>query len=183
MAGVSKAVSEEVFIQAQNALKELGKAGEISRKLQAIIAAKTIGVSLAAQVFCTSRPSLMAWIKNFSDQATDGLKIKSGRGRKPSVDAKIQEKLRQFMQKNPNATMEEVRKFIKEKHSISISPSSANRLMKRLNLSYITPRPKHYKAVASDQEAFKKNSRKKSKMVHKKGSFSSTKHDLEPTQS
>ena len=40
MVGVSKAVSDELFEQAQVALKELGKVGKISRKLQAIIAAK-----------------------------------------------------------------------------------------------------------------------------------------------
>lgn len=171
MAGVSKAVSNDVFIQAQNALKELGKAGEISRKLQAIIAAKNVGVSLAAQVFCTSRPSLMAWINNFSHDAAQGLKIKPGRGRKPFVDAEIREKLRQFMQKNPNTTMEGVKKYIKEKHSISISVSSANRLMKQLHLSYITPRPKHYKAVASDQEAFKKKLREKVKNSPQKRVF------------
>lgn len=183
MAGVSKAVSNDVFIQAQCALKELGKAGEISRKLQAIIAAKNVGVSLAAQVFCTSRPSLMAWIKNFSDHAVEGLKIKSGRGRKSCVDDKIKENLRQFMQKNPNTTMQGVIKYIEEKHNVSISASSANRLMKQLNLSYITPRPKHYKAVPSDQDAFKKNSWRKSKVRHKKGPSSSTKHDSERTQS
>lgn len=183
MAGVSKAVSDDVFIQAQRALKELGKTGEVSRKLQAIIAARTVGVSLAAKVFCTSRPSLMAWINNFSHDATQGLKIKPGRGRKPFVDDKIREKLRQFMEKNPNTTMEGVRKYIKEKHNISISISSANRLMKQLHLSYITPRPKHYKAETRDQEAFKKNSKKKSK-IHRKSAFSSsTNRGLEPTQS
>ena len=41
--GVSKAVSDELFEQAQVALKELGKVGKISRKLQAIIAAKKFG--------------------------------------------------------------------------------------------------------------------------------------------
>ena len=42
MVGVSKAVSDELFEQAQVALKELGKVGKISRKLQAIIAAKKL---------------------------------------------------------------------------------------------------------------------------------------------
>ena len=40
MSSVSKAISYELFLQAQTVLKDLGKTGKISRKLQAIIAAQ-----------------------------------------------------------------------------------------------------------------------------------------------
>lgn len=166
MAGVSKAVSDTLFLQAQTALKGLGKTGEISRKLQAIIAAKKFGVSLAAKVFDTSRPSLMAWIKSFEHNASDGLKLKSGRGRKSVIDSETKEIVRQYMRKNPNATNEAVRQYIKEKRKIAAHISTVNRLMKQLGLSYITPRPKHYKADRGAQEEFKKNSGKKSKDRH-----------------
>ena len=157
MAGVSKAISDELFFEAQNSLKELGKAGEISRKLQAIIAAKKFGVTLAAKVFGTSRPSIMSWIKNFKQDAEDGLKIKVGRGRKSSINYEIRENVAKFMQQNPNTTINGLREFIKKKHGISISSSSGNRLLKQINLSYITPRPIHYKSDIAAQEDFKKN--------------------------
>ena len=93
MVGVSKAVSDELFEQAQVALKELGKTGKISRKLQAIIAAKKFGISMVSEVFETSRQSLMTWIKNFEKDAEKGLEIKNGRGRKPITKISIKLKI------------------------------------------------------------------------------------------
>jgi transposase len=168
MSGKSKSVSAALFQEAELALKALGKAGEVSRKLQAIMTAKRWGVSLAAQVFCTSRPSIMSWINKFKQDTQSGLELRSGRGRKPSMSAGAREDARKFMQKNPNTTINGLCQFIKEKHRISISASSANRLMKQLNLSYITPRPIHHKADIAAQEAFKKNSRPKPKSRRKK---------------
>ena len=183
MSGVSKAISDELFLQAQTALKELGKTGKISRKLQAIIAAKKFGVSMASEVFETSRQSLMTWIKNFEKDAKNGLEIKSGRGRKPITNAEIKNFSAQFLQKNPNTTTEELRQIIKEKHGVSMSLTTANRLMFQLGLSYITPRPIHYKADLLSQKEFKKNSKKSPKNRHKKDFFSLTKQDSEHTQS
>ena len=157
MVGVSKAVSDELFEQAQVALKELGKTGKISRKLQAIIAAKKFGISMASEVFGTSRQSLMTWIKNFEKDAEKGLEIKNGRGRKPITNAEIKDFATQILQKNPNTTNGELCQIIKEKHNVSISETTANRLVKQLGLSYITPRPKHYKSDTSAQDGFKKN--------------------------
>ena len=182
MSGISKAVSDELFIQAQISLKELGKTGDISRKLQAIIAAKKFGVSLAAKVFDTSRPSIMAWIKNFKQDAQDGLAIKSGRGRKPAVNSEIKEVSAKFMQQNPNATIKELKCFIEENQNITISVSSVNRLMRQLGLSYITPRPIHHKADLLEGEKFKKNSKKSPKNHQKKSSFSLMNQDSEHIQ-
>ena len=104
MVGVGKAVSDELFEQAQVALKELGKVGKISRKLQAIIAAKKFGISMASEVFGTTRPSLMTWIKNFEKDAKKGLETKNGQGRKPITNAIIKDFSLQIMQKKPNTT-------------------------------------------------------------------------------
>jgi len=157
MAGVSKAVSDELFEQAQVALKELGKTGKISRKLQAIIAAKKFGISMASEVFETSRQSLMTWIKNFEKDSKKGLEIKNGRGRKPITNAEIKDFATQILQKNPNTTNAELCQIIKEKHSVTLSETTANRLVKQLGLSYITPRPIHHKSDISAQNEFKKN--------------------------
>ena len=97
MSGVSKAISDELFLLAQSSLKKLGKVGQVSRKLQAIIAAKKIGISMASEVFNTSRQSLMTWIKNLEEDAENGLKLKSGRGRKPIANVEINNFAAQFM--------------------------------------------------------------------------------------
>jgi transposase len=181
MSGVSKAISDELFLQAQTALKELGKTGKISRKLQAIIAAKKFGVSMDSEIFETSRQSLMTWIKNFEKDYKKGLEIKNGQGRKPITNATVKDSALQIMQKNPNTTNAELRQIIQEKHSVSMSESTANRLVKQLGLSYI--RPIHHKIDISSQDDFKKNSKKLPKNRPKKGSFSLMNQGSELTQS
>jgi len=161
MSGVSKAISDELFFHAKESLRGLGKYGRISIKLQAIIVAKEFGVSLAAKVFATSRPTIMSWIKKFQQDAENGLEIQSGRGRKMIVNANTKAIAYQFMLSNPNATIEELRQLIQQEQHVKISPSSVNNLVKQLGLSYITPRPRHYKADLEKQEDFKKNSKKK----------------------
>ena len=171
MSGVSKAISDELFLQAQAALKKMGKTAKVSRKLQAIIAAKKFGISLAAQVFETSRQSLMTWIKNFEKDASDGFKIKAGRGRKAVATSGIRDFAANLLQKNPNIGNEELRQIIKEKHYVCMSLSSVNRLMSQLGLSYITPRPIHHKADISAQNDFKKTPRNHRKIATKKALF------------
>ena len=117
-------------------------------------------ISMASEVFETSRQSLMTWIKNFEKDAKKGLETKNGQGRKPITNAIIKDFSLQIMQKNPNTTNAELRQIIQEKHNVSLSESTANRLVKQLGLSYITPRPIHHKTDISAQNDFKKNSKK-----------------------
>lgn len=178
-----KCSSDELFLQAQISLKKLGKTGKISRKLQAIIAAKKFGVSMASKIFETSRQSLMTWIKNFEKDTKKGLETKNGQGRKPIANATIKDFARQIMQKNPNTTNAELCNIIQEKHNVILSESTANRLVKQLGLSYITPRPIHHKTDISAQDDFKKNSKKSPKNRLKKDYSSLMNQGLEHTQS
>jgi len=47
---------------------------------------------------------------------------------------------------------------IKEFFGISVSVMTAHRIIKRLEYSYITPRPRHYKQEQDKVEEFKKKS-------------------------
>ena len=156
MANKTKAISDELFILAQSALKESGKSGDVGRKLQAIISAKAHGVRAVAKIFGVSRQSLMTWIKSFAAESENGLKIKSGRGRKRLINKEIEEIARNILQENPNTTIDHLQQILHNKHNVSASRATVHRMIKRLNLSYITPRPQHYKTDLATQEVFKK---------------------------
>jgi transposase len=157
MVGVSKAISDDLCLKAKESLERLGKVGRISRKLQAIITAKKFDISMTSEIFETSRQSLMTWIKNFEKESERGLALKAGRGRKPITNAKIKDFAIKFIQKNPNTTNAQLRRIIQQEHNVSMSETTANRLLKQLGFSYITPRPIHPKANVLAQQEFKKN--------------------------
>ena len=53
MPATSKLLDDSLTLQAMKGLKELGKSAIISRKLQAIISAKTHGISKVATIYRT----------------------------------------------------------------------------------------------------------------------------------
>jgi transposase len=154
----SKAISDELLEQAKTSLKELGRSGEAGRRLQAIISAKSKGIKAVAEVYGITRMTLMAWISKFQSELEQGLTIKSGRGRKRKIGAAAEEQIKSMIQEKPHITIQELRLKVMEKYEMDLSPSTIYRLIKRLNFSYITPRPRHYKAKQEQQEAFKKKS-------------------------
>ena len=161
MANKTKLISDELYEQAHLALKDVGKSGDIGRKLQAIISAKTHGVKAVAEIFGITRKSLMSWIKNFAMESEKGLQTKAGRGRKRLINSDIEDNVYQLLQNKPNITIEQLRQILSEKHNVKVARMTVHRLIKRLGMSYITPRPQHHKADLEKQEDFKKNSKTK----------------------
>lgn len=160
MARKSKAISDALYDQAKKSLKEMGRSGEAGRRLQAIISAKTKGITAVSEIYGITRTTLMSWIRKFEKESTQGLSIKAGRGRKTKIGAESEPEIRKMIQENPNITIDELRIKITQKFSITLGRSTAHRLMKKLSFSYITPRPRHYKSNVSLQEDFKKKSPK-----------------------
>lgn len=158
MARKSKAISDELYEQAKNNLKKLGRGGEAGRRLQAIVSAKAYGIKTVATIYDITRATLMSWIKNFQEESIAGLSIKAGRGRPSYLSKEIQEEIRQIIKRKPTITLRELKQHIDDKYSITISLATAHRLMKKLSFSYITPRPAHYKSNPVAQEEFKKKS-------------------------
>ncbi len=158
MARTSKAISDNLFLEAKQALKKLGKKGEAGRRLQAIISAKTHGIKAVAEIFDITRMTLMSWIRKFEEESIQGLGIKPGRGPKSKLSAEQQEQIREIILSNPNIAIKELRLKIIEKFGVTVGKSTVHRIMKKLNFSYITPRPRHYKADKEKQEKFKKKS-------------------------
>lgn len=160
MARKSKAISDDLLVKAQKAIKATGKKGEAGRRLQAIISAKTHGIKAVSEIFNITRMTLMSWIRKFEEESIHGLEIKPGRGPKPKLSSEQEDKVRTMILSNPNTTVKELRLNIIEKFGVTLGKSTVHRLMKKLKFSYITPRPRHYKSDPKKQEKFKKKSAK-----------------------
>lgn len=162
MSGVSKAISEELYKNATQALSLVSRSGDVSRKLQAIKSAKEHSVSIVATIFGVSRVAIMSWIKSFERKGIEGLQIQKGRGRKAILSDLERCKISKWVEANPNITINAIRAKAKEELNKSISVGAIHKLLETLNLSYITPRPIHYKQNQSLAEEFKKKSKLKS---------------------
>lgn len=158
MANKTKLVSDALYEQAQLALRNTGKSGDVGRKLQAIISAKTHGVKAVSEIFGISRKSLMSWIKNFATESENGLHTKTGRGRKRLINSDIEDRVHKILHDKPDITIEQLRQILSDKYNVNAARMTVHRLIKRLGMSYITPRPQHYKSDESAQDDFKKNS-------------------------
>jgi transposase len=159
MSGISKVISESLYNKAIDALKEVARSGDVSRKLQAIKSAKEHGISVVASVFDISRVSLMSWIKAFSKSGIDGLKLQEGRGRKHILSDIEIEQVKKWYDSDSNLTIKATKLKIEELFSKKLSMGATHNLIKKkLGLSYITPRPSHYKKDESSHEEFKKKS-------------------------
>lgn len=157
MSGVSKIITDEVVENAKRQLKELGKDKYIAAKLQAVISAKTHGITKVAKVFNISRPTLFSWIKHVKQNQPERLSVAPGRGRKKRLLPAQIDLIKGWIAGGPQLTIEQLQRRIQDELNISFSRSSTHRLMISLNFSYITPRPKHYKQGPLLHDDFKKN--------------------------
>ena len=73
MALASKLLDEIVVNLAKEMLKKVRDNAYVSRKLQAVIAAKKHGISEVARVWCISRTALTEWIKHLKFGRTEKL--------------------------------------------------------------------------------------------------------------
>mgnify|MGYP006359243439 CR=1 FL=1 len=105
-----------------------------------------------AEVYGITRMILMSWIHNFKAEATQGLTIKPGRGRKRKIGADKEDDIRTIIKANPNIYIDELKLKVMEKYDVTLSRSTIHRLIKRLAFSYITPRPRHHKAKEGQKE-------------------------------
>ena len=156
MSGVSKAVSKDTLVKVKVALAESQKSGDISWKLQAIVSTTEFSIKHVAEVINVSRLTLMNWIKVFVSEGADGLKLKPGRGRKSILSSDEGLQVKSWLMEEPNMTIEAVRLKIERVFKKKIGKSATNNLIHRLDFSYITPRPVHYKQDKDQQAVFKK---------------------------
>lgn len=153
----SPLLTEAVLLNSKNDIALLGRTGELSRRLNAIISSHEHSISAVAKIYNTTSKTIHLWIKNYKELGVDGLRTKPGRGRKRLLTSADIEKISKEISNNSAITINELLAWIKETLGKSISKSTCHNVMRQSGYSYKTARKKHYKSDKGKQEEFKKN--------------------------
>ena len=157
MASSSKLLTEQVVEEAKYQLRKIGKAALISRKLEAVIAAKTHGISQVAKIYDITRTTLTSWIKHIQNGSIERLNAPAERKRKNKLNDMQRGQILEWIKADSQLTIKAIRIKIENVFNIEISKSTVHREIKKLNYSYIKPRPKHFKQDQNKVAEFKKN--------------------------
>lgn len=139
----------------------------IVRRLQAVLAAAegASAVTASAYVQLSSR-AVQGWVTRYNTSGVAGLTDRSGRGRKKPLTPEQEATFRTRIRRGATAADgvctlrgEDVRAILKAEFGVVRSLQATYNLLHTLGFSVLRPRPKHPKADAAKQEAFKKNSR------------------------
>lgn len=160
MPQISKLLSEAVVATAKKELEKLRPYSYISKKLQAVIAASEHGITDVARIYGVSRTTITEWIKHVKSLDLGKLQAPKERRKPHKLNEEQMAKVKLWVQNDPNITSKAVMIKIKEGFGIDLSIATAHRVIKRLNFSYITPRPMHYKQDKALTEEFKKKSKR-----------------------
>ena len=158
MSRKSALLSEGLAKEAKSELKKFRSDALVCRKLEAIIAACSYGITEVAKVFDITHMTLRSWIKRFSESRIEQLKAPPGRHRKSILNDSDRAIIRGIIDENSQVTIDFLVQKVQEICGKKISRSSMHREIQKLKYSYITPRPQHYKQDSEKVETFKKTS-------------------------
>lgn len=153
---MSKLLDDSVVRLAMQGLKDLGKSALLAGKLQAVIAAKKHGISQVALIYGISRTTLTSWIKYIKSGQLNKLLAPPERKRKNKLNEAQRLEIAKWLKDDSQLTIKHVKLKIEEEFGIVISKSTVHRELKKIGLSYITPRPKHFKQDEARVSEFKK---------------------------
>lgn len=157
MSQTSPYLSKELVERSKAALESLGRTGEISRRLVAIISSYNHSITEVAKIYNTTNKTIRLWIKNFQKSGIEGLKISKGRGRKALLNSEDLDFISKALKSNSTITIEELRITIKQKLGKEVGKTCCHEAIKKCGFSYKTGRKHHYKSNPDKQSEFKKN--------------------------
>ena len=141
--------------------------GAVVRRLLAI-AAVLDGDSRteAAKHNGMDRQTLRDWVHRYNAESVDGLHSRDVPGRPPALSEEQREELRQMVLDGPDPKRHHVvrwrcadlRDEIEARWSVRLHVRSVGKLLKRLKMTRLQPRPYHPRVDLAAQETFKKNS-------------------------
>jgi transposase len=116
----------------------------------------------AARLAGLSRSAAYEWHNRYEEEGIEGLRDRPRLGRQPRVDAATSARFKERIV--AGAALErdgvvafrgvDAQRILKEEFEIDCSLSSAYRLLHRIKLSWLAPRPRHPEADATAQTAF-----------------------------
>jgi transposase len=88
----------------------------------------------------------MRWIRDFKKSGCDAFKVAPGRGRPSKLSQQQMQELQEYVnEQGRTLTATKLVVEIKAKFGIDVNKSTAYRILKKMNFSYIKPRPIHHK--------------------------------------
>jgi len=158
MGTTTKLITDELYNRAKVTLSSMNKDERVAIRLRAIVAAKEHGIELVSKVFNITSNTLRNWVKSFRTNDREALLRKSGQGRKCKITDDYRVAILTWVKEDCNITIQKILLKLKKQFGLNSSKSAVHRVLKEMNLSHITPRPKHYKQDPLKKEEFKKKS-------------------------
>lgn len=156
----SHLISAELHKKAVSELAKLSQTSRAGVRLQAIISTKTQGIGVVSKVFGVTANTVRSWIYSFKNsEKTEDLEFKKGRGRKGKIGLEHHERIQKWVAENCTMTLKEICLRLEEELGVKTCKSVVHRLLGKLKLSYITPRPVHHKQDKNTHDLFKKKSK------------------------
>jgi transposase len=156
MSSRSKILDDLVEEKAKSELKKIGKTALISRKLEAVIAAKKHSISQVAKIYGITRTTLTSWAKHIKNGQIEKFKAPAERKRKNKLNDIQRDQILEWIKGDSQLTIKSIRIKIQKIFNIEISKSTVHREIQKLNYSYIKPRPKHFKQDKEKVMEYKK---------------------------
>ena len=142
--------------------------GAVVRRLLAIaLVLEGYSRAEAARLNGMDRQTLCDWVHRYNEEGVEGLYSRASPGRPPALTDEQMEVLRTLVLEGPDPQRHPVirwrcadlRAEIIARWSVVLHERSVGRLLHRLDMTRLQPRPYHPKKDTAAQEAFKKTSR------------------------
>jgi transposase len=111
-----------------------------------------------------SRPFVQQWAYAYRDGGIEAIKAKTPPGAKPRLPRERELELQSRLDAGPTAEDdvcefrgEDVRQILEREFGVKYSLNGVYDLLHRLGYSYLSPRPRHYKADPEAQRSFKES--------------------------
>jgi transposase len=122
---------------------------------------------LAAQAGGMDRQTLRDWVHRYNAHGTEGLRDIRNKGRAPALSAEQMQELEGLVLAGPDLAKDgvvrwrcvDLRAQVKARFEVELHESTVGKLLRKLGMTRLQPRPFHPKADPAAQEAYKKTSR------------------------
>ena len=120
----------------------------------------------AAQASGMDRQTLRDWVHRYNGQGIAGLSDAPRPGRTPVLDGHLMEALRELVLAGPDPVFDgvvrwrcvDLRSALQRRYGVVLHKRTVGKLLRRLRMTRLQPRPYHPRKDAEAQEAFKKTS-------------------------
>jgi len=121
---------------------------------------------LAAQAGGMDRQTLRDWVHRYNEHGIEGLRDIRNKGRAPALSAEQMQELKGLVLAGPDLAKDgvvrwrcvDLRAQIKVRFAVELHESTVGKLLHKLGMTRLQPRPFHPKADPAAQEAYKKTS-------------------------